>query len=96
MWRAGRACGWKYPRAPRISLLFGDERATPAVLTFLRDTKVVPLEALGGGRGVGGGGGPSGGGGRGGGRPPLFLRLSLVRPSFLFLLLLRGAWGAGD
>ena len=46
----GKACGWRHPRAPRIEKLFGDERATPAVLAFLRDTKVgkfVSLAALG-------------------------------------------------
>ena len=51
----GKVCGWRHPRAPRISSPFGDERATPAVLTFLRDTKVgefVSLAALGGGAGV--------------------------------------------
>ena len=47
-----KACGWSYPRAPRISTLFGEERATPPVLAFLRDTKVdafISLAALGGG-----------------------------------------------
>ena len=52
MWRdVGKACGWKHPRAPRIGMLFVDERATLGVLTFLRDTKAgdfVALEALGG------------------------------------------------
>ena len=36
----GKACEWKHPRAPTVRLLFRDERATPAVLQFLRDTKV--------------------------------------------------------
>ena len=39
------------PPGPRIRTLFGEERATPAVLDFLRDTKVgkfVSLAALGG------------------------------------------------
>ena len=31
---------WKYPRAPTAGLFFQDERATPAVLTFLRDIEV--------------------------------------------------------
>lgn len=30
-------CGWKHPRAPSVGNLFGDERATEAVLAFLRD-----------------------------------------------------------
>ena len=30
----------KHPRAPTVRLLSRDERATPAVLQFLRDTKV--------------------------------------------------------
>ena len=41
------------PWAPRLSTVFGEERATPAALAFLRDTKVgefVSLEALGGGK----------------------------------------------
>lgn len=61
----GRACGWKHPRVPQISLLFEGERATPAVLTFLRGTKAgefISLAALGGR--VSGGGGLGGGGGR--------------------------------
>ena len=41
MWRSvGKACGWKRPRAPSIRMLFRDDRATPAVPTFLRETKV--------------------------------------------------------
>ena len=44
----GKACEWKHPRAPTITLPFQDERATPAVLQFLRGTKarrmiVLPL-----------------------------------------------------
>ena len=49
-----RAWGWKHPRAPRIRTLFEMEETTPAVLTFLRDTRVgkmVSLAALGGGGG---------------------------------------------
>ena len=41
LWRSvGKVCEWKHPRAPSVRLLFQDERATPAVLTFLRETKV--------------------------------------------------------
>ena len=41
LWKeVGKACQWKHPRAPTVRLLFQDERATPAVLSFLRDTKV--------------------------------------------------------
>ena len=36
----GYLCGWKHPWAPRMALLSGDERATKAVLSFLRKTKV--------------------------------------------------------
>ena len=38
-------CEWKTPRAPAVRLIF-DVRAAPAVLSFLRDTRVgtmVPL-----------------------------------------------------
>ena len=35
----GKACEWKHLRAPTVRLLFQDERATPVVLNFLRDTK---------------------------------------------------------
>ena len=41
LWRSvGKACEWKHPRAPAVRLLFQDERATPVVLTFLRETRV--------------------------------------------------------
>ena len=41
LWKdVGYLCGWKHPRASRIALLFGDERATGAVLSSLRKTKV--------------------------------------------------------
>ena len=41
MWKEiGKACGWKHLRAPSVRNIFGDEWATEAVLTFLRDTKV--------------------------------------------------------
>ena len=37
LWKGvGYLCGWRNPRAPRMALLFGDERATRAVLSFLR------------------------------------------------------------
>ena len=41
LWKdVGYLCGWKHPRAPRMALLFGDKRATRAVLSFLWKTKV--------------------------------------------------------
>ena len=41
LWKeVGKRCGWKHPRAPRVALLFKDERATKAVLSFLRKTRV--------------------------------------------------------
>ena len=53
-------CGWKHPRASRMALLFGDERATKAVLSFLRKTKVGQMVTIpprdGGERWRGGGG----------------------------------------
>ena len=33
-------CEWEHPRASRVALLLNDERATEAVLSFLRGTKV--------------------------------------------------------
>ena len=40
LWKeVGKACEWKHPR-PTVRLLFNDDRATPAVLDFLRDTRV--------------------------------------------------------
>ena len=35
-----RLCEWKTPRAPAVRLMFDDVRAAPAVLSFLRDTRV--------------------------------------------------------
>ena len=41
LWKdVGKRCGRKNRRTPRIALLFDDERATKAVLSFLRRTKV--------------------------------------------------------
>ena len=41
MWkRIERLCEWKRPRAPSVRAMFQNQRATPAVLTFLRDTRV--------------------------------------------------------
>ena len=41
LWKdVGYLCGWKHPRTLRMALLFGDERATKAVLSFLQKTKV--------------------------------------------------------
>ena len=84
MWRdVGRACGWKHPRAPPVGRLFDDDRATPAVFTFLRSTKAGRTAALGPSRGGGRGGvgrgravsserdrGTGGEGGEGGPGPP--------------------------
>ena len=47
-------CEWKRPRAPAVRLMFDDGGAAPAVLTFLRDTRVgrmVPLAPREGWRG---------------------------------------------
>lgn len=38
MKRIGKECGWKHPRAPLVRLLW-KERATEAVLEFLRDAR---------------------------------------------------------
>ena len=35
----GKSCGWKLPQAPSARLLFQTDRASPAVLAFLRGTK---------------------------------------------------------
>ena len=35
-----RLCEWETPRPPEVRLLFDDVRAAPAVLTFLRETRV--------------------------------------------------------
>jgi ribonuclease HI len=37
--RVGKECGWRHPRAPEVRKLWG-EKATEAVLEFLRDTRV--------------------------------------------------------
>lgn len=56
LWReVGKACGLKHPRAPLIGELSQEEKATPAVLQFLRETQVGQLfsiAALRRGRGV--------------------------------------------
>ena len=40
MWKEiGGACGWMHLRVPSVRNMSGDERATEAALTFLRDTK---------------------------------------------------------
>ena len=38
--RVRRDCEWGAPRAPSARLLFGDVRATPAVLELLKDARV--------------------------------------------------------
>ena len=57
MWRSvGKAGGWKQPRAPSLRALFQNDKATTAVPTFLRETRVgrtvnlTPLEEEEGGR----------------------------------------------
>ena len=41
MWqRVEKDCEWESPRVPSVRLLFRDERATPALLEFLADTRV--------------------------------------------------------
>ena len=41
MWkRVEKLCEWEIPSSPEVRLLFDDARAAPAVLTFLRDTRV--------------------------------------------------------
>ena len=41
MWKSvGKACRWKHPPAPPVRMLFQDDRAAPAVLSFLRETRV--------------------------------------------------------
>ena len=40
-WKSGRARGWKHLRAPRVKTLFEQEEGALAVLTFLRENKVV-------------------------------------------------------
>ena len=37
---------WKRPRAPSLRSMFDDVRVTPAVLTFLRDTRVGRIISL--------------------------------------------------
>ena len=47
LWKeVGKRCGWKHSRAPRVALLFSDERATKAVLSFLRKTRVGQLVTI--------------------------------------------------
>ena len=47
MWRRiERLCEWRTPRAPAVLLMFDDVRATPAVLSFLRDTQVGRMASL--------------------------------------------------
>ena len=43
---AGKPCGWKHPRAPSFRVLFQHDRATPAVLTLLRETKFGRMTSL--------------------------------------------------
>ena len=47
LWKdVGYLCGWKHPRVPRISLLFGDKRAIKMVLSFLRMMKVGQMATI--------------------------------------------------
>ena len=73
----GKCCGWKHPRAPRMALLFKDERAAKAVLSFLRKTRAGQMVTTPPRDGGGGGEGrrplcqwDKGRGGRGGGAGP--------------------------
>ena len=52
----GKAHEWKHSRAPQIKTLF-EKKATSAVLTFVRDTKVGEIASL---AALGGGGDPMG------------------------------------
>ena len=71
LWKdVGYLCGWKHPRAPRMALLFGDERATRAVLSFLRKTKVGQMVTIPPRDEAGGEGEEEGSEGGGGGRAP--------------------------
>jgi len=46
MWRdVGKACRWRHPRAPAVRLLF-KEKAIPALLDFLRRTRVGEIVSL--------------------------------------------------
>ena len=38
--RVAKLCEWNGPRAPEVRLLFDDVPAAPAVLSFLRDTRI--------------------------------------------------------
>ena len=42
----GALCEWKHPRAPRVALLFDDNRAARAVLAFLRNTEVGQMDTM--------------------------------------------------
>ena len=47
MWqRVEKDCEWESSRAPSARLLFRDERATPALLDFLEDTRVGRMPGL--------------------------------------------------
>ena len=88
---AGKVCRWRHSRAPWIGSLVGYERATPAVLTFLWDTKVgefVSLTALGGGARVEEEAKPALEEGEEGGPAPLRMYLSFVLLFISFLLFL--------
>ena len=47
MWRRiEKLCEWERPRAPSVRLMFDDVRAAPAVLSFLRDTRVGQMVSM--------------------------------------------------
>ena len=47
LWKdAGKHCRWGHLRAPRMVLLFDGERATNAVLYFLRKSKVGQMNTV--------------------------------------------------
>ena len=41
-----KMCEWERQRAPSVRLMFNDVRAAPAVLSFLRDTRVARMISL--------------------------------------------------
>ena len=44
--RIGRLCEWERPRAPSVLLMFNDVWASPAILTFLRNTRMGQMISL--------------------------------------------------
>ena len=47
MWqRVESDCGWQFPSPPPVRLLFRDDRAIPALLELLEDTRVGRMPGL--------------------------------------------------